>query len=172
MLSKDGQVYPNNSILSLSEVFGTGYSLLCVTERRPCYSSSSKVGDWYYHNGTAVPSYGQRFSFYTSRGDNGTVRLHTMDNNLSLMNTSQFCCKLLNMNNLSQKLCVNICDSDCEIKIEKVHDKNNYCNERNTSDWSDFYCNISMFSSINLRYHKGAGSYKSIGHLKPHQRHQ
>ena len=120
MSSKDGQVYPNNSILSLSEVFGTRYSLLCVTERRPCCSSSSIAGDWYYHNGTAVPSYGQGFSFYTSRGDDGTVRLHTRDNNVSLMNTSQFCCELLNMNDLSQKLCVSICDSDCEIMIEKV----------------------------------------------------
>ena len=108
MSSKNGQVYPNNSILSLSEVFGTRYSLLCVTERRPCCSSSSIAGDWYYHNGTAVPSYGQGFSFYTSRGDDGTVRLHTRDNNVSLMNTSQFCCELLNMNDLSQKLCVMI----------------------------------------------------------------
>ena len=120
MGSKDGQVYPNNSVLSLNEVFGTRYSLLCVTERRPCCSSSSRAGDWYYQNGTAVPSYGQRFAFYTSTGDDGTVRLHTRDNNVSLMNTSQFCCELLNTNDLSQKLCVNVCDSDCEIMIEQV----------------------------------------------------
>ena len=117
MASKDGQVYPNNTVLSLSEVFGTTsrYSLLCVTERRPCCSSSSRTGDWYYQNRTAVPSYGQGFAFYTSTGDDGTVRLHTRDNNVSLMNTSQFCCELLNTNDLSQKLCVNICDSDCEV---------------------------------------------------------
>ena len=115
MASKDGQVhiYPNNTILSLSEVFGMEYSLLCVTERRPCCSSLSKAGDWYYQNGTAVSSYGQRFAFYTSRGDDGTIRLHIRDNNVSLMNTSQFCCEILNINDLSQKLCVKICDSDC-----------------------------------------------------------
>ena len=114
MASKDGQVYPNNTIISLSEVFGTRYSLLCVTERRPCCSSSSGAGDWYYQNGTAVPNYGQTFAFYTSRGDDdGTVRLHARDSMISLMNTSQFCCEILNINDLSQKLCVNICDSDC-----------------------------------------------------------
>lgn len=117
MSSKDGQVYLNNSMLSLSEVFGSRYSLLCVTERRPCCSSS---GDWYYHNGTVVPSYGQGFSFYTSRGDNGTVRLHTRDNNVSLINTSQFCCELLNRNDLSQNLCVYICDTDCVMVSEEM----------------------------------------------------
>ena len=118
MASKDGQVYRNNTILSLSEVFGTKYSFLCITERRPCCSSSSGAGDWYYQNGTAVPSYGRTFAFYTRRGDDdGTVRLHARDNIL-LMNTSQFCCEILNINDLSQKLCINICDSDCEIMSE------------------------------------------------------
>ena len=121
MASKDGQVYPNNTIISLSEVFGMRYSLLCVTERRPCCSSSSGAGDWYYQNGTAVPNYGQTFAFYTSRGDDdGTVRLHARDSMISLMNTSQFCCEILNINDLSQKLCINICDSDCEIMGEPV----------------------------------------------------
>ena len=106
MASKDGQVYPNNTIISLSEVSGTRYSLLCVTERRPCCSMASSsgaaAGDWYYQNGTAVPNYGQTFAFYTSRGDDdGTVRLHARGN-ISLMNTSQFCCEILNINDLSQ----------------------------------------------------------------------
>ena len=121
MSSKDGQVYPNNSILSLSEVFGIRYSLLCATERRPCCSSlTGATGDWYYQNGTAVPSYGQGFSFYTSRGDDGKVHLHSRDNNASLMNTSQFCCELLNINDLSQKLCVYICDTDCATVHEEI----------------------------------------------------
>jgi hypothetical protein len=121
MASKDGQVYPNNTELSLSDVFGimSRYSILCVTERRPCCSGSNRAGDWHYQNGTAVPSYGHGFAFYTSRGDDGMVRLHTRDN-ISLMNTSQFCCELLNMNDLSQKLCTNICDTDCEITTESV----------------------------------------------------
>jgi tRNA threonylcarbamoyladenosine modification (KEOPS) complex Cgi121 subunit len=115
MASKDGQVYPNNTELNLSDVFGiiSRYSLLCATERRPCCSGSNRAGDWHYQNGTAVPSYGHGFAFYTSTGDDGTVRLHT--NIISLMNTSQFCCELLNVNDLSQKLCISICDSDCEV---------------------------------------------------------
>jgi hypothetical protein len=114
MASEDGHVIPNNTVLSLSEVFGTRFSsLLCVTERRPCCFSSKRAGDWHYQNGTAVPSYGHEFAFYTSRGDDGTVRLHIRDNNVSLTNISQFCCEILNINDLSQKLCVNICSSDC-----------------------------------------------------------
>ena len=120
MASKDGHVYPNNTIISLSEVFGTRNSLLCVTERRPCCSGSNRAGDWHYQNGTVVPSYGQTFAFYTSGGDDGAVRLHARDSMISLMNASQFCCEILNINDLSQKLCINICDSDCEIMSELV----------------------------------------------------
>ena len=122
MASRGGLGYPNNTELRLTDVFGitSSYSLLCVTERRPCCSdpnASNKAGDWYYQNGTAVPSFDTGLDFYTSRGDDGTVRLHARDN-VSLMNTSQFCCEILNINDLSQKLCVNICDSDCEIMSE------------------------------------------------------
>jgi hypothetical protein len=121
-MASDGHGYPNNTELSLSDTFGimSRKSLLCVTERRPCCSSSNRAGDWHYQNGTAVPSFGHGFAFYTSRGDDGTVRLHARDNTVSLMNTSQFCCELLNVNDLSQKLCINICDSDCEIMTEPV----------------------------------------------------
>ena len=98
MSSKDGQVYSNNRVLSLSKAFrmtDNSHSLMCV-------AGSSATGDWYYHNGTVVPNYGRGFAFYTSKGDDGTVvRLHTK-NNVSLMNTSQFCCELLNTNDLSQ----------------------------------------------------------------------
>ena len=122
MALKDGQVFqlPNNAILSLNEAFGMGSSLLCITERRPCCSSPSEAGGWYYQNGTAVSSYDQGYAFYTSRGDDGAVRLHTRDNNTSLMNTSQFCCEILNINDLNQKLCVKICDSDCVATSEEM----------------------------------------------------
>ena len=122
MASKDGQVYPNNTVFSLSGIFGitSNYSILCVTEKRPCCSDSNRAGDWYYQNGTAVPSYGRTFAFYTSRGDDGTVRLHTRDNNISLVNTSQFCCELLNENDLSQMLCINIYNSVYDIMTEPV----------------------------------------------------
>ena len=115
MASNGSEVYPNNTVISMIELFGPtlGYSLLCVTERRPCCFNST--GDWYYQNGTALPSYDQGFAFYTSRGDDGTVSLHTRDNNASSTNTSQFCCEILNKNDLSQKLCINICDPDCEM---------------------------------------------------------
>ena len=120
MTSRDGQIYYNYTDtikLIFNEIFGTTsrYSLLCASERDPCCSNSSEAGGWYYQNGTVVPSYDQGFAFYTSRDDNGTVHLHTRDSSVSLMNTTQFCCEVLNVNDLSQKLCVDICDSDSEI---------------------------------------------------------
>ena len=123
MTSRDGQIYYNYTDtikLILSEIFGTTsrYSLLCASERDRCCSNSSEAGGWYYQNGTVVPSYDQGFAFYTSRDDNGTVHLHTRDSSVSLMNTTQFCCEVLNVNDLSQKLCVDICDSDSEIMTD------------------------------------------------------
>ena len=65
--STDGQNYSNNSVIRLNKIFGISYdihSLMCVTERRPCCSSSASVtGEWYYPNKTTVPSFGAGFTF-------------------------------------------------------------------------------------------------------------
>lgn len=102
-----GQPYLNNSVIGLSEVLESNQSLVCATARRPCCKSSGN-GEWYYPNGTRVPNSDSETgnNFYTSREDDGTIRLHLNNITTSLSNTSQFCCELPNVNNLNQKLCV------------------------------------------------------------------
>ena len=102
-----GQPYTNNSVIELSEIFESNQtlSLICVTTRRSC-CKSSVIGEWYYPNMTKVPNIEAGNNFYVSREDDGTIRLHLRNVTSSLSNTSQFCCKLPNINNLNQKLCV------------------------------------------------------------------
>ena len=52
---------------------------MCGTNLRPCCSSEhSQPGEWYYPNGTIIYSisFSRSQSFYSSRGDDGTVRLN------------------------------------------------------------------------------------------------
>ena len=107
-LSIAGRTYPNNSVIQLSEVFGTSnesQSLVCVTEKRPCCKNPSN-GEWYYPNMTTVPDFEAGYAFYTSRENDGTVHLCIRNITMSLSNTSEFCCELPSINNLNQKLCV------------------------------------------------------------------
>ena len=109
-LSSNGQIYPNNSVIRLSELYpettDDSHSLICVTDKRPCCSSPNVIGEWYYPNRTAVPTLGAGYTFYTSRGDDGTVHLYARNGTMSPTNVSQFCCELPNTNNLIHTICV------------------------------------------------------------------
>ena len=108
-LSIAGQTYPNNSVVRLVEVFETSnqsHSLVCATENRPCCNSPNVIGEWYYPNMTTVPNLEAGNTFYTSREDDGTVHLYMRNITMSLSHTSQLCCELPNINNLTQMLCV------------------------------------------------------------------
>ena len=119
-----GQTYRNNSVIELSEGFETNQSLslVCATEKRPC-CNSSVIGEWYYPNNmTAVPNVEAGNTFYTSRGDDGTVHLHLRNITTFLSNTTQFCCELPNINNLNQRLCVHLSEYNYVILLITVHD--------------------------------------------------
>ena len=79
-----GLAYSNNSVFAI-ETIGEYHSefdnnaLMCGTNLRPCCSSEySQPGEWYYPNGTIIYSISlfRSQSFYSSRGDDGTVRLN------------------------------------------------------------------------------------------------
>ena len=119
-----GQTYRNNSVIELSEGFETNQSLslVCATEKHPC-CNSSVIGEWYYPNNmTAVPNVEAGNTFYTSRGDDGTVHLHLRNITTFLSNTTQFCCELPNINNLNQRLCVHLSEYNYVILLITVHD--------------------------------------------------
>ena len=72
--SLNGTTYQNNSCVALEDIGeGNNNSLLCVTNQtaccRPPYSiNGSAKGNWYFPNGTRVPSSSEQSDFYRARG--------------------------------------------------------------------------------------------------------
>ena len=72
--SLNGRFYQNNSIVALEDIGGDNDALLCLTDLtaccRPPYTSGSKsaIGNWFFPNGTRVPSSGSSWDFYRTRG--------------------------------------------------------------------------------------------------------
>ena len=67
--------YQNNSNVTLEDI-GEGYdALLCITNQtaccRPPYTGEmgqGVIGNWFFPNGTGVPSAGSNWDFYRTRG--------------------------------------------------------------------------------------------------------
>ena len=73
--------YRNNSIVTLEDIGEGDNALCCVTDLtaccRPPYTDSigvSALGNWFFPNGTRVPSSGLRWDFHRTRSQS-TVRL-------------------------------------------------------------------------------------------------
>ena len=64
--------YHNNSIVMLEDIGdGEDDALLCNTNYSACCQSSNMVhvlGNWYFPNGTRIPSDGEKWDFYRTRG--------------------------------------------------------------------------------------------------------
>ena len=76
--SLNSTTYQNNSIVTLEDIGEGDDVLLCVTDQpaccRPPYSGSA-LGNWFFPNGTRVPSNGALLDFYRRRG-RSVVSLH------------------------------------------------------------------------------------------------
>ena len=75
-----GTNYQNNSIMILENIGEGGDALLCLTDQtaccRPPYSGNRPVlGNWFFPNGTRVPSSSNQSDFHRTRGQS-VVRLH------------------------------------------------------------------------------------------------
>ena len=72
-LSLNGIVYKNNSCVTLEDIGEGDDALLCRTNLTACCrrpytgENGSGIGNWYFPNGTAVPS-GALEDFYRTRG--------------------------------------------------------------------------------------------------------
>ena len=74
--SFNGKTYQNNSLVTLEDTDEKSAFLLCITNFSACCThNGSAVGNWYFPNGSRVPSTGAQWNFYRSRGDM-VVRLH------------------------------------------------------------------------------------------------
>ena len=70
-----GIPYQNNSIVTLEDIDEGDKALVCITNYtvccRPPYTSSinrTALGNWFFPNGTRVPSSGVRWDFHRTRG--------------------------------------------------------------------------------------------------------
>lgn len=116
-LSLRGIEYPNNSIISITEIGETDPTtnlndgLQCITDRTPCCRFQYRVGEWFFPNGTKVPLRGgsgatSATTFYRNRGyDDGTVNLNHVSPDV-LSPTGRFCCVVPDANDISQTVCV------------------------------------------------------------------
>ena len=68
--SLNGTTYQNNSIVTLEDIGEDDDALLCVTDLTTCCQPSSvnARGNWFFPNGTRVPSSGVKWDFHRTRG--------------------------------------------------------------------------------------------------------
>ena len=116
-----GVVHPNNTAIMISEIGETDISanppansnngLQCVTDRIPC-CRISRTGEWYFPgSGGTVPTFGSNpTTFYRNRGDDGTVNLNRLNNDV-MMPTGQFCCVVPDATDVNQMACAIISES-------------------------------------------------------------
>ena len=80
--SLNGTTYQNNSLVTLEDIGEGDDALLCMTNLpaccRPPYTESNgkgSIGNWYFPNGSRVPSSGNQSDFHRTRGQS-VVSLH------------------------------------------------------------------------------------------------
>ena len=80
--SLNGTTYQNNSLVTLEDIGEWSDALLCWTENASCcqppYTESngqSAIGNWFFPNGTRVPSSDNQWDFHRTRGQM-VVSLH------------------------------------------------------------------------------------------------
>ena len=101
-------VYANDSIIPITEIGETtttsNTGLQCITDKIPCCLQDT-TGRWYFPDGITVPS--QDATFYSARGDNGTINLNHIDSNV-MSPTGQFCCVVPDATQALIRVCANI----------------------------------------------------------------
>jgi predicted outer membrane repeat protein len=83
----NGNVYLNNSAVSLGEVGEGGNALICKTNRQDCCGSPpNRFGEFYYPSGDRVPIRIHQDNFYRQRGDS-EIYLNRRANTISPIGT-------------------------------------------------------------------------------------
>ncbi len=104
-----GIQYPNNSNLNVEDIGEGDHALACQTDRRPCCGTTpNRFGEWYYPNGSRVPTEGLGAAFYRNRSDEGLVLLHRQNYPGIASFTGLFCCVLPDATDVNQTLCVGL----------------------------------------------------------------
>ena len=111
-LSLKGVVYPNNSVILITEIEETNTTsnngLQCITDRRPCCATPpNRHGEWFFSNGGMVPIQGSATTFYKNRGNDGTVNLNRLNSDV-MMPTGKFCCVVPDDTSTDVTVCADI----------------------------------------------------------------
>ena len=70
-----GTTYQNNSIVILEDIGEGDDALLCKTNQTACCQGRYVAGNWFFPNGTRVPSSHEQWDFHRTRGQS-VVLLH------------------------------------------------------------------------------------------------
>ena len=111
-LQRNGVFLANNSAVFISDIGDASNNRLqCITDRMPCCAKPNRVGEWYFPgNGGMVPPIGSSpTTFYRNRGENGTVNLNRVSNDV-MMPTGQYCCVVSDATNINRMACAIICE--------------------------------------------------------------
>ena len=76
--SLNGTIYQNNSIVTLEDIGEGDDALLCRTDITDCCRppyTDNYYGNWFFPNGSRVPSSGSQWDFHRTRGQS-VVHLH------------------------------------------------------------------------------------------------
>ena len=77
--SLNGTPYQNNSLVTLEDIGEGVDALFCITNQIACcrqsYTGEMVFGNWFFPNGTRVPSHRYQWDFYRTRGQM-VVQLH------------------------------------------------------------------------------------------------
>ena len=65
--SLNNTTYQNNSNVTLEEIGERDNALLCISNLTTCYHQTCKT-NWFFPNGTRVPSRDEKWDFYRARG--------------------------------------------------------------------------------------------------------
>ena len=74
-----GTFYQNNSIVTLDDIGEGSDALLCLTDLTACCrpgsasGNKSVLGNWFFPNGTRVPSSGNKSDFHRTRGQSAVL---------------------------------------------------------------------------------------------------
>ena len=101
-----GTTYQNNGIVNLEEIGEGDDALHCLTDQtaccRPPYTNSA-IGNWFFPNGTRVPSSGMQWDFHRTRG-NMMVLLHRRRGGV----TGIYSCEIPGAMNVTQTIYIGI----------------------------------------------------------------
>ena len=77
--SLNGTIYQNNSVVTLENIGEGDDALHCITNLRNCcrlsHTDQPVLGNWFFPNGTRVPSSDSEWDFHRDRGQS-VVHLH------------------------------------------------------------------------------------------------